>query len=74
MLRHTREPTTSDLYVHVFESVRRGTADRMDGVLRRVLHRLLHHDLDGPMKRPRAGRKWLVAGLPDLRARRDSNP
>lgn len=36
MLRHTRESTTSDLYVHVFESVRRGTADRMDGVLRRI--------------------------------------
>ncbi len=37
MLRHTRESTTSDLYVHVFESVRRGTADRMDGVLRRIV-------------------------------------
>jgi integrase len=36
MLRHSRESTTSDLYVHVFESVRRGTADRMDGVLRRI--------------------------------------
>ena len=36
MLRHTRESTTIDLYVHVFESVRRGTADRMDGVLRRI--------------------------------------
>lgn len=36
MLRHSRESTTSDLYVHVFESVRRGTADRMDGVLRRL--------------------------------------
>jgi integrase len=36
MLRHTRESTTSDLYVHVFESVRRGTADRMDTVLRRI--------------------------------------
>lgn len=36
MLRHSRESTTSDLYVHVFESVRRGTADRMDGVLRKM--------------------------------------
>jgi integrase len=36
MLRHTRESTTSDLYVHVFESVRKGTADRMDGVLRKL--------------------------------------
>jgi integrase len=38
MLRHSRESTTSDLYVHVFESVRRGTADRMDGVLRRIVN------------------------------------
>jgi integrase len=36
MLRHSRQATTSDIYVHVFESVRRGTADRMDGVLRRI--------------------------------------
>lgn len=36
MLRHSRQATTSDLYVHVFESVRRGTADRMDGVLRKL--------------------------------------
>lgn len=36
MLRHSRESTTSNLYVHVFESVRRGTADRMDGVLRKL--------------------------------------
>lgn len=36
MLRHSRESTTSDLYVHVLESVRKGTADRMDGVLRRI--------------------------------------
>jgi integrase len=36
MLRHSRESTTSNIYVHVLESVRRGTADRMDGVLRRV--------------------------------------
>lgn len=36
MLHHTRAATTSDIYVHVFESVRRGTADRMDGVLRRL--------------------------------------
>jgi integrase len=36
MLRHTRQSTTADIYVHVFESVRRGTADRMDGVLRRI--------------------------------------
>jgi integrase len=36
MLRHTRQATTSDLYVHVYEEVRRGTADRMDGVLRKL--------------------------------------
>lgn len=36
MLRHSREATTSNIYVHVFESVRRGTADRMDGVLRKI--------------------------------------
>jgi integrase len=36
MLRHTRLSTTSDIYVDVFGSVRRGTADRMDGVLRRI--------------------------------------
>lgn len=36
MLRHTRRATTADVYVHVFESVRRGTADRMDGVLRKI--------------------------------------
>jgi integrase len=39
MLRHTRESTTSDLYVHVFESVRRGTADRMDSVPRKIMPR-----------------------------------
>jgi integrase len=36
LLRHSRQSTTADIYVHVFESVRRGTADRMDGVLRRI--------------------------------------
>jgi site-specific recombinase XerD len=36
LLRHTRQSTTSDIYVEVFESVRRGTADRMDTVLRRI--------------------------------------
>jgi hypothetical protein len=36
MLRHTRQSTTADIYVHVYESVRKGTADRMDGVLRRI--------------------------------------
>ncbi|HKS47367.1 MAG TPA: site-specific integrase [Amycolatopsis sp.] len=36
MLRHTRMATTSDIYVEVFEEVRRGTADRMDGVLRKI--------------------------------------
>lgn len=36
MLRHSRESTTSNIYVHVLESVRRGTADKMDGVLRRL--------------------------------------
>ncbi len=54
MLRHTCENTTSDLYVHVFESVRKATAYRMDGVLRRIvgessarlLRALLHSDLE----------------------------
>lgn len=36
MLRHSREATTSNIYVHLLESVRKGTADTMDGVLRRV--------------------------------------
>jgi integrase len=36
MLRHSRESTTSNIYVHLLKSVRRGTADKMDGVLRRV--------------------------------------
>lgn len=36
MLRHTRQSTTADIYVEVFESVRRGTTDRMDAVLRRI--------------------------------------
>lgn len=37
MLRHSLESTTSRVYVHVFESVRRATAERMDGVLRRIV-------------------------------------
>lgn len=37
LLRHTRESTTSDIYVEVFESVRRGTTTRMDTVLRRIM-------------------------------------
>jgi len=36
MLRHTRMSTTADIYVDVFDSVRRGTADRMDTVLRKI--------------------------------------
>lgn len=36
MLRHTRQGTTSDIYVHVFEEVRKGTADKMDGALRKI--------------------------------------
>jgi integrase len=36
MLRHTRLATTADVYVDVFDSVRRGTADRMDTVLRGI--------------------------------------
>lgn len=36
LLRHTREATTSNLYVHLFEEVRRGTASKMDSVLRRM--------------------------------------
>jgi integrase len=35
-LRHTRLSTTTDIYTAVFESVRKGTADRMDGVLRKL--------------------------------------
>lgn len=37
MLRHTRQATTSDVYVHLLESVRQGTASKMDDVLKRVL-------------------------------------
>lgn len=36
MLRHTRYGTTADIYVNVVETVRKGTADRMDGVLRKI--------------------------------------
>ncbi|MGV9805553.1 tyrosine-type recombinase/integrase [Micromonospora chersina] len=36
MLRHTRHSTTTDIYLHVFEEARRGTADRMDTVLRKL--------------------------------------
>jgi integrase len=36
MLRHTRLSTTSDIYVEVFDGVRRGTADHMDAALRRI--------------------------------------
>jgi integrase len=36
MLQHTRQGTTADIYVHVYESVRQGTAARMDGVLRKL--------------------------------------
>lgn len=36
MLRHTRQATTADLYVHVYEEVRQGTASRMDSVLRKL--------------------------------------
>lgn len=35
-LRHSRLSTTLDVYTAVFESVKQGTADRMDGVLRRL--------------------------------------
>ena len=35
-LRHTRLSTTTDIYTAVFDSVKQGTADRMDGVLRRL--------------------------------------
>jgi hypothetical protein len=37
MLRHTRQATTADVYVHVMESVRQGTASKMDDVLKRVM-------------------------------------
>lgn len=33
VLRHARHSTTADLYVHVFEEVKRTAADSMDGVL-----------------------------------------
>lgn len=36
LLRHSRESTTSGIYVHLLEQTRRATADRMDGVLRRL--------------------------------------
>lgn len=36
MLRHSRSSTTSDIYVHVLESVRQGTADTMDSIMNRV--------------------------------------
>jgi integrase len=36
MLRHTRQATTADIYVTVFENVREGTAAKMDGVLRKI--------------------------------------
>ena len=32
MLKHTRQATTADVYVHVMESVRQGTASKMDDV------------------------------------------
>jgi integrase len=35
-LRHSRLSTTLDVYTSVFESVKQGTAARMDGVLRRL--------------------------------------
>lgn len=35
-LRHTRLSTTTDVYTTVFDSVKQGTADRMDDVLRRL--------------------------------------
>jgi integrase len=34
MLRHTRQGTTADVYTHLFESVRAGTAEKLDGALR----------------------------------------
>jgi len=36
MLRHTRQATTADVYVHM-ESVRQGTASTMDDVLKRAM-------------------------------------
>lgn len=36
MLRHTRQSTTSDLYIEVYKEVREHTAERMDGVLRKL--------------------------------------
>jgi len=36
LLRHTRIGTTADIYVDVFDDVRRGTARSMDGILTRL--------------------------------------
>lgn len=36
-LGHTRMATTSDLYTHVLEEVKRDAANRMDGLLRDLL-------------------------------------
>jgi integrase len=36
MLPHTRQQTTANVYVHIFESVRAGTTNRVDGVLRKI--------------------------------------
>ncbi|MFD8531510.1 tyrosine-type recombinase/integrase [Streptosporangium canum] len=33
VLRHTRQATTADIYVHLLEEVKRGAADSMDGIL-----------------------------------------
>ncbi|GAA4182253.1 hypothetical protein GCM10022252_07870 [Streptosporangium oxazolinicum] len=33
MLRHTRQATTSNVYVHLLEEVKLGAADSVDGVL-----------------------------------------
>jgi hypothetical protein len=37
MLRHTRQATTADVYVHVMESVRQGSASKMHDVLKRAM-------------------------------------
>jgi len=37
LLRHTRLATTADIYVEVFDEVRRGTAASMDGILSQLV-------------------------------------
>ncbi|GAA4660407.1 site-specific integrase [Amycolatopsis dongchuanensis] len=78
MLRHTRMSTTSDIYVEVLDSVRRGTTDRMDAVLRRIsgdeLHATLQMNSDDLGNRLEMKETACSEAVSRLRARRDSNP